>query len=425
MTILLDIIYLLLSVFYLPSFLFKRKHRIGLRQRFGIYSPKILNRLKKEKFPVWVHAVSVGEIKTAGVLIEQLRLSYPKIRFVISTITPTGNSIAEKIASKDDLVIYFPFDLSWIVKKIIALVNPKLIIIMETELWPNMISQAAKRGIRLVIANGRISDKAFPYYRAGKMFFRSVIRNIDLLCMQTDKDKKRVIQLGARPQRVKVTGNMKFDQIKKPESKTLPDIGLKANQRLIIAGSTHDNEEEILARVFLKLKDNHNNIRLLIAPRHPERALAVKQMLKKYGLKTLLISRIESGHSGSGSDAVYLLDVMGMLGDFYKLADIVFIGGSLVKHGGQNPIEPASCGKAVIFGQHMFNFQEIKKLFLTNKAALSVSNEEELYQALRELIVSKDKKEELAKRAKALVETNTGAVDKIMRLLKEAGFLKS
>ncbi|MFH1092904.1 MAG: 3-deoxy-D-manno-octulosonic acid transferase [Candidatus Omnitrophota bacterium] len=423
MTLLFDFIYLLLAFFYLPSLLFKGKRRIGLRQRFGIYPNLIKKALKEHDNFVWVHAVSVGEMKAAALLIRQLRSSFPGVRFVISTITPTGNTVAKQIATKEDIVIYLPFDLSIIVNKTLSLINPKMLIILETELWPNMICIASRKKIPVVIANGRISDGAYPKYKKLSIVFTPIIKRITLLCMQSEKDAQRIIALGARPKNVQVVGNIKFDQVGEAFSKELPELKTNKNELLIIAGSTHDNEEEMLARVFIKLKQVHHDIRLLIAPRHPRRAIEVERVLSKYGLSSKSMSRIMQEGLQVGPEDVLVLDIMGVLAQVYKSADIVFMGGSLVKHGGQNPIEPALCFKPIVFGQYMFNFREIEKLFLSEKAAVSVDSEERLMRCLDELIRDKGKRESLAANAQALVSKNQGAVKRIVELLKEKELL--
>lgn len=423
MTILFDITYLLLSFFYLPALFFKGKRRIGLRQRFGMYPAAIKKALKHNDNLIWVHAVSVGEIKAAAPLIKQLRTSFPNFRFVISTITPTGNAVAKQIGANEDIVIYFPFDLSAIVRKTLSLINPKMLIILETELWPNMIRIATRRKIPVVIANGRISDEAYPKYKKLSFIFTPIIKKINLLCMQSDKDAQRIIDLGAKLQNVKIVGNIKFDQAMEAPVKQLPELKTNKNELLIIAGSTHDNEEEILSRAFVSLKQKYNNIRLLIAPRHPHRVLEVERVLNKYSLSSKRLSEIMKEGSQIMPGDVLILDIMGALSQAYKSADIVFIGGSLVKHGGQNPIEPALYLKPIIFGKYMFNFREIEKLFLSGKAAVSVDREEALLQSLDELIRDNGKRDTLAANAKALVLKNQGAVKRIISLLEKNKFI--
>lgn len=421
MSILFDVIYLLLSILYLPSLLFKGKRRIGLRERFGIYAQEKKQAFKEHDDFIWVHAVSVGEIKAAAPLIEQLRIAFPGSRLVISTITSTGNIVAKQIALATDIVIYFPFDLSFIVKKILSLINPKMIIILETELWPNLIRIAAARKMSLIIANGRISDKAYPSYKRFSFVFSRIIRKINLLCMQSSKDAQRIISLGADEKNVKIVGNIKFDQVVTSDAEVLPDLKTSTDELLIIAGSTHDKEEELLVRVYIALKQKHKNIRLLIAPRHPHRVIDVQKVLEKHSLKGKLISSLIKAHSKAMPDDIFILDIMGVLAQAYKSADIVFIGGSMVKRGGQNPIEPALCLKPIVFGKYMYNFHAVEKMFLSANAALSVDNEEALRQSLDGLIRDKGKREVLAANAKALVLKNQGAAKRTISLLVESG----
>ncbi len=414
-----DFLYLVLSVFYLPTFLFKGKHRPGFRQRCGIYSPDILKALSDKKPVLWLHAVSVGEIKAAAPLLDLIREKFATIKIIISTITPTGNSIAHQLAKDQDVVIYFPFDFSFIVKKVLSLINPRLLLIMETELWPNMILEAKKRDIPVAIINGRISNKAFPRYRLGAVFFKRILKKIDLFCMQTEIDVKRIISLGADKQRVHLTGNLKFDQGRHLSNKNIPNLALGEEELLIVAGSTHEKEEEIIAQVFIKLKNHYPKIRLLIAPRHPHRAKEIERSLKNNSLESIFVSQLEQNRAALKEDTVFILDMMGVLNQFYRLADIVFVGGSLVAHGGHNPIEPAAQGKPVVFGRYMFNFAQITECFLNRKAALCVKDESGLYDALNELLRSVDKRRELAQAAQAVVMQNQGSAGRVMKFLKE------
>ncbi len=416
--ILIDAIYSLLAIFYLPSFIFRGKRRLGIKERWGIYSADLNEKFKTQKQNIWLHAVSVGEIKAAASFISLLRARFPRARIIISTITPAGNAVARQIAFKDDVVIYFPFDLSFIVKRALSLINPAMILIMETELWPNLILEAAKRAIPIAIINGRISDKAFPRYQLGALFFKRVLKNITLFCMQTQIDSQRIIKLGAPAGKVHIVGNIKFDQLSCLAGASAPDLGIAKGERLIVAGSTYEGEEEILARVFIRLKANFPDICLLIAPRHLNRIADIESMLKKHVLPCVIIRSIEKKAIIS-KDSIFLLDVMGVLGQIYQLADIVFVGGSLVPHGGQNPIEPAACKKPVIFGRYMFNFSEIAKMFLDNNAALRVDNEQELYETLKEILRDTNKKNKLAESAYALVLKNRGSSQRIMELLEK------
>lgn len=420
--ILLDIIYIVAAVFYLPAFLFKGKHRVGFRERFGIYKQSLKDAFKERKSIIWLHAVSVGEMKAAAFLLERLHHVFPEKRILISTITPTGNVIAHQLASKLDLVIYFPFDLKWVVKKALDLIKPEILLIMETEIWPNMIIEASKRKIPVAVINGRISDQAFPRYQWAGMFFKPIVQKINLFCMQTAIDADRITILGADKQRVHVVGNLKFDQARNFSSKNLPRLGLKKEEQLIVAGSTHPKEEEMIIEAFLRLKADYPKTRLLIAPRHPHRAQEIDKIVKGYDLNIVFTSQIPRTESMALSDCIFILDQVGALNQFYELADIVFVGGSLIPHGGQNPIEPAVCAKVVIFGKYMFNFARIAKLFLDNNAAICVNDANELYLALHDILGQEDKRKTLAQKAKDLVLQNKGATQRVLGLLQKQFF---
>ncbi|MBI4846853.1 MAG: 3-deoxy-D-manno-octulosonic acid transferase [Candidatus Omnitrophica bacterium] len=418
MSIILDFIYFVAALFYLPALIFKGKHCLGLNQRFGIYSDEFIQEIKAKSPFIWLHAVSVGEIKALAVVVEQIRKNFPGLNILFSTVTPTGNEIAAAMAGQDDQVIYLPFDLSWIIRKALLLVKPKALLIMETELWPNLILEADRQNIPVVIVNGRISEKAFARYRCAAIFLRSVIKKIKLLCMQTVQDAEKIIYLGADKKNVHIVGNIKFDQINSADDSKIPCLGLKQEECLIVAGSTHNNEEEIIARVFQKLKKDWPNARLLIAPRHINRANDIERLLDKYGLSFCRINNLEIPQLNQGQP-VFILGLMGVLNKFYRIADIVFVGGSLIPHGGQNPIEPAAFAKPVIFGRHMFNFSQVVKLFLDSDAAVCVNNEDELYESLKLLLKDPQKRKELAKRAQKIVRDNQGSAKRVVELLKK------
>ncbi|MCP4649016.1 MAG: 3-deoxy-D-manno-octulosonic acid transferase [PVC group bacterium] len=419
MRLILDLIYIVLAVFYLPALIFQGKHKTGFRERCGIYSEKVKAWLADEKPVIWVHAVSVGEIRAAAPLIKVLRERFPAMKILLSTITPTGNAVAHQLATAKELVIFFPFDLSQIVAKTINLFKPRFFLVMETEIWPNMISCVSTKKIPLAIVNGRISDKAFSKYKLGAWFFKLILKKIDLFCMQTELDAQRITRIGADKTKVHITGNLKFDQIVETSKHNDISIGLKKEEKLIVAGSTHDHEEEIIARVYIKLKKTIPDIRLLIAPRHPQRTADIERTLKNYNLRCVYISTIEEHLKDMKGDEIFILDTMGVLNEFYALADIVFVGGSLIPHGGHNPIEPALYAKPVIFGKHMFNFLDITRIFLKHNAAIQVEDEACLIDTFTELLTNNQKCQILAERAQELVLKNKGTSQRIMGCLEK------
>jgi 3-deoxy-D-manno-octulosonic-acid transferase len=288
-----------------------------------------------------------------------------------------------------------------------------------------MIGEASRRKIPIAIINGRISDKAFPRYSLLQLLCKPVMRDINLFCMQSDIDAVRIAALGADQKAVRVVGNIKFDRVITLGKETVPALPLAVNECLIVAGSTHEGEEEILLTVFRQLREQHPGIRLLIAPRHPHRAGEIKRMVQAQGLPVCLISEMKAGERLCDGQSVFILDIMGVLKQFYARADIVFVGGSLVPHGGQNPIEPADCGKPILFGRYMFNFTEIAALFLAQEAALRVKDQQELATALDRLLRDAHARDQLAARAKKLVQDNRGSVERIMAVLREENFFKA
>jgi len=416
MTILLDILYIIAAVFYLPSFFLKGRHRIGLRERFGLISRAKRQKIKIHARTIWLHAVSVGEIKAAAVLIKKISKDFPEHRLLLSTVTPTGNAIARDLARAQDCVIYLPFDLSWVVKKMLDLIQPQIFLIMETEIWPNLITFAVKKNIPVILLNGRISDKAYPAYKRSKWFFKPIIKKLDLLCMQSERDAKRIIDLGADAQKVKVVGNIKFDQEAVFDQKKVPHFIF--GEKLIVAGSTHDNEEEQIVNVYKRLKRDHPKARLLLAPRHTNRIKEIEWMLREQGLEVLSLSTLDKATDQLKDNAVFVLDIMGVLSQLYQLADVVFVGGSLIPHGGQNPLEAAVWAKPIIFGKYMFNFDAISKMLLENNAAIKVENEEELFKVLSEFLKNPKLAQRMGKNAKELMDANKGSIEKIAGLIK-------
>lgn len=411
MFILYDLIFLVFVVFYLPIYLFRRKFHPGFLARLGI----LPSRLELNK-PIWIHAVSVGEVMAVKNLVRELRIAWPDKRFFISTVTPTGNKIAKGIAKENDFVSYFPLDLSFIVRSVVDKVKPSLFIIMETEIWPNLISYLYRKNIPIVLVNGRLSDRSFKGYRCIKFLLKPLLNKINLFCVQTKMDAERLLHLGVLENRIKITGNMKFDNAdysdKKIASyadkyKTL--LELKPEDQLWVAGSTHPQEEEIILDVYKKLLSEFPQLKLLIAPRHPERAKEIEKIALKSGFSSIFISTLDLKPNTYNLKPIFILDTIGELVSFYAIADIIFVGGSLIKKGGHNILEPASLGRPVIFGPYMFNFRDIAGLFLENKACILAHNREELFLNIKDLLINPAKSTELSQRAKTIILQNQGA----------------
>lgn len=356
-------------------------------------------------------------------LIAELRKIFPDKRFVLSTVTATGNKIVQSIAKEGDFITYLPLDFSFIVKKVMDKINPSLFIIAETEIWPNLISYLYKKNIPIVTVNGRISDASFKGYSSIRFLLKPVLNKISLFCVQGNRDAERLKSLGVTQGKVRITGNMKFDnvdynyQIKDSQNLKLK-LGMSAQEKLLVAGSTHPGEEEIILSIYKDLIAELQGLKLLIAPRHPERSKEVASLVSSFGFRSVLISTLVSNCSTCIPKPVFILDTIGELIHFYNISEIVFVGGSLVKKGGHNILEPASLAKPVIFGPYMFNFKDIAELFISNKAAVLVNNPQELREQIRELFKNASYYEELGRKAKDLIQKNIGSTRRSIELIK-------
>ncbi len=392
--------------------------------RLGILSAKIAEALK-DKDIIWIQAVSVGEVMAIRGLITALHTNFPAYKLLISTTTPTGNRVAHSIVSEGDSVIYFPLDLSVIARRVVKKLKPRLFITVETEIWPNLINSLCKRNIPVILLNGRLSPRSFRGYRMVRIFLKKVLSKISLFCMQAERDALRMNSLGAPQKNLVITGNMKFDIFAKDASFQTPGLetflDLDAQDQLFVAGSTHRGEEEIILQVYKEIRDEFPHLKLLLAPRHIERTGEIEKLIAKYRLASIRASQIKMCGLGMKPTqrSILLLDTIGELNSIYARATIVFVGGSLVKRGGHNILEPAIWGKVILFGPCIFNFRDIIKPFLDNNAAFKVKDKEQLKQVLRTLLNNPDEREEIGMRARRIVEENKGATERNIRLIRE------
>jgi 3-deoxy-D-manno-octulosonic-acid transferase len=420
----------ILSGFFLPylllRFLSEKKHRIGLSQRLGFIPREVLRR-RSGRPVIWIHSVSVGEVLAAAPLVAEIRKQFPGYQLLLSTTTVTGQGVCrKKVAAPDDLVIYCPLDLALVVRRVLSLFSPRLILLMETEIWPNLIVQARRKGIHLLLVNGRLSDKSFHRYLKVRSFVRPLLRSFSFIGMQTEQGRERVLALGASPGTVSVTGSMKYEAAlssvpSRAEIDNLrKDLAIPQG-RVLVAGSTHRGEEQLMGRAYLELRQKHPDLFLIVAPRHPERFQEVQDVLRQRGIPFFLRSAGTAAPSGCH---VMVLDTLGELTKFYALADVAFIGKSLTQRGGHNPLEPASCGKPVIFGPHMDNFREVAALLVSEGGAIEVSGFRDLVSALDHLLGREHAAREMGRRARRSVESRTGGVArtaaKLRQILEEA-----
>ena len=422
MYLLYSFITLLTLVTLSPHFVYQalrhRKYVDSLWQRLG-YLPVSFNLDGDDS--IWVHAVSVGEVLAARPLISELRHRYPRLRLFLSTTTLAGQQLARRSVADVDGVLYFPFDWAFSVRRTLNQVKPRLFVMIETEIWPNLLRECRRRGIPTVLVNGRISYRSFPRYRLIRPLFRHVLADIDRFCVQGGEAARRLEQLGADPARITVTGSLKFDALDviptpgRGRERVLRFFRMPANRPVLVAGSTLKGEEEAIIRAFNRLRTSGSSPLLVLAARHPERFAEVERFCRSEGLSTVRRTDLPID-AEPRADAV-VLDTMGELAEVYQIATVVFVGGSLVRAGGHNILEPAMFGKPIVFGPHMENFAEIAEAFLANDAAVQVWSERELDATIVSLMGDPVRRARLGAAARALVEANRGAKDRTLAVV--------
>jgi 3-deoxy-D-manno-octulosonic-acid transferase len=412
-SVLIVVFFLVMSPYLVYQAVRYRKYVSSLRQRLGIL-PVSFNLDGDES--IWIHAVSVGEVLTARALLQELRDRYPTFRIFLSTTTVTGYQVARKNLRYVDDVFYFPFDFAVIVRRTLRLVKPRIFIMMETELWPNLLRACRAAGVKTLLVNGRISSRSYPRYKLARPFFRHVLANVDRFCMQSEESARRIIDIGADPSRVTVTGSLKFDSLEGPESIAAADRGrnrvlryfrIPPDRPVLIAASTLKGEEEAVLEAFLRVRAMRPSALLIIAPRKPERFDDVEALARRTGLN--VARRTELRVDAEPRHDIVILDTIGELAQLFQVATVVFVGGSLVDAGGHNILEPAVFGKPILFGPHMQNFAEIARAFLENGAGIEVKNGRELEAMFLELLGDPVRRASLGAAARALVEANRGA----------------
>ncbi len=376
---------------------------------------------------IWIHAVSVGEVLTARPLISDLKRRYPELRMFLSTTTLAGQQLARRNVQDVDAVFYFPFDLGIFVRRTLDLVRPRLFVMMETEIWPNLLRECRARGIKSAIVNGRLSPRSFPRYRMVRPMMRRVLDDIDKFCVQSEESARRFIELGADPGRVVVTGSLKFDSLDLPSTapqarardRVLRYFRVPPSRPVIMAGSTMKGEEAAVFRAFRRVRSTAPNALLILAPRNPERFAEAEQLARAEGWK--VARRTDLAIDAEPRVDIVVLDTIGELATLYQVATVVFVGGSLVATGGHNVLEPAVFGKPIIFGPHMENFFEIADAFVSNGGGVQIAGEHELEEAFISLMGDPVRRARLGAAARALVEANRGAKEKSVSVL--AGLL--
>ncbi len=361
---------------------------------------------------IWIHASSVGEINAISYLVNLFIEKH--IPVFITTFTRSGLERARMLWGDNAQVSRFPMDKKSEIKKLVEIVNPKILIIAETELWPNLILET--RGISKFLVNARLSNKSFPKYRKFKGFFSKILKKFDLILAQSEVDRQRFIQLGALPEKVKVLGSLKYDAVKRPYTVVKRSFhGYSDDDIIIIFGSIRSKEEDAVIYSIEKLSKEFENLQFIIAPRHLVRKNFIVQKLKSKDIPYVLRTSRERIYRG----AVLILDTLGELFDFYHIADIAFVGGTLAPYGGHSLIEPAYAGVPVVIGPYYSNMREAAESLIREGATIVVENKEKLYETLRNLIKHKDKRRQMGKRAQEIIESKTGASEKTFELIME------
>ena len=434
-----SVLVLILAVLASPWFIYQalryKKYVRSLGQRMG-YLPVSFNMDGDES--IWVHAVSVGEVLTARPLISDLKRRYPNLRMFLSTTTMAGQQLARRNVQDVDAVFYFPFDFGFVVRRTLDLVRPKLFIMMETEIWPNLLRECRARGIKTAVVNGRLSARSFPRYRMIRPMMRRVLDHIDRFLVQSEESARRFIDLGADPARVVVTGSLKFDSLEvsstaqagapaarsvrggveaRARDRVLRYFRVPASRPVIVAGSTMKGEEMAVLRAFRRVRSTAPTTLLVLAPRNPERFAEAEQLARQEGWK--VSKRSDLAIDAEPRVDVVVLDTIGELATIYQIATVVFVGGSLAATGGHNVLEPAVFGKPIVFGPHMENFLEIAEAFISNGAGVQLAGEEELEETFLSLMSDPVRRARLGAAARALVEANRGANEKSVAVLAQ------
>ncbi len=423
--ILFTIGFVLSSPYYFMRLWRRGNWRPGFRERFGHYSAGLKQALTN-RHVIWIHAVSVGEVNLCTQLIRALEPRVPNLKIVVSTTTTTGMAELRRHLPTHISKIYYPVDRRNCVNRAFAVINPKAIVLIEAEIWPNFIWHAQKLGIPLFLANARLSDRSYRGYKRLGFLFRPIFASFAGVGAQNEADAARLREVGCRPEVINIVGNLKFDAAKLNERHTLDvpallrQLGVPDDAPILLGGSTHDGEEAILAEVARRLRPRFPKLFLVLVPRHFERAGEVGRQLRERGVKFVRRNEIFANTQfQEGELDCLLVNTTGELRFFYRNATVVFVGKSLTAIGGQNPIEPGALGKAMVFGPNMQNFADITLHFLKKSAAIQVNNPEELEKTIGELFADQARRAELGRNALEVVAENLGAINRTVEMILE------
>lgn len=415
-----NLLIIFLSVVFSPiiviAMILKPKFRAGFFQKIGCY--KKINKIAGQK-TIAIHAVSVGEVIAVEKFIKTVREEFPAEKIILTTVTKTGNEVAnKKLADVVDEIVYFPFDLFFAVKSFVKNIAPDIVIIAETEIWPYFAKELKNHNVPVVIINGRISPNSYKGYKKFSWFFKQVFKNYAKILMQTKGDMERIVDVGASKNITEVMGNLKFDISNNLSNKDISDLKAQfkvGENPLLVIGSTHKGEDEITLSCYKKLLEKENNLKVILAPRHPERLKDVEELMKSMGFS--YSKRSEKGTFENTQ--IVLLDTMGELSKIYAISDVAFVGGSFSGTGGHNPLEAAIFDVPVVSGPSTFNFKDIYKFLTDDKATFVVNNEVELYDVLQKLFFDKDFYQDASAACQKVFKENSGAIKYALEVIKK------
>lgn len=414
-------------LFLLPGFLHKMlkrgKYRHKFAQRFGFYSKRVGVKLRSRDQWLWMHAVSVGEVLIGLKLIEQMKAMDPDLGVVLSTTTSTGYALANKSRNAGLEIIYNPVDFLWSVSRAVRAIRPSQLVLIEAEVWPNLLYAVKSRGVTAALVNARLSPRSESRYRKFQWLVRTLFRQLDAVCVQEEEDISKWLDLGVEREKIHRLGSVKFDDVQKVEktpqdfSRLLHTIHISDERLILLGGSTHRGEEKILASHYSELRKTYPNLFLVIVPRHVERSREIQETLQNMGSNVILRSQIGKSVDPSNKPDLLIVDTTGDLRDWYRYATLVFVGKSLCASGGQNPAEAISAGKAVIFGPHMENFRALCTALLKEGGAIQVSDSEALKNTFKELLENPARRNALAEKGSAVLDAHRGACIRTATLL--------
>ena len=416
---------ILIVTIIIPIFLLRATRERGfverIKQSFGFYPKETIDKVAR-KDAIWVHAASVGEIVATSPLVREFRKVFPTSPILVSVVTTGGYEMANRIIKDADAIIYFPLDLPFLASRVVDRIRPRVFLPVETELWPNFLKKAKQLDVPVMMVNGRISDRSVKQYKYLFGMLREMIGTVKCFAMQSSIDADYIMRLGAPRELVTVTGNTKFDQAYtsvSPDERAelIRELGLSGASHIMIAGSTHRGEEELVLTAFRAVREREPGVRLIIAPREVLRTMEVEHLCRRAGFTVNTRKNLQQG--GEGGEDIVILDTVGELGRVYGLGDVIYIGGSLVAHGGHNILEPAAHGKAIIVGNQMFNFKDIHALFRSHDAVVTVTNGEELTRETLRLFGDPAERERLVRETLAIIDENKGASEKSAKILVE------